>query len=57
MIWLTLIIISIFTILGWIIFKGADSFGFRLLLTMSVSGLAFWVMTATWLVCEVSGCQ
>jgi len=54
---MTLIVVGVFTLLGWMIFKGADSFGWRLLLTLSASGLAFWIMAATWLVCGLSGCS
>ena len=51
-----LIIIFIFTLLAWLWFKDADSVGWRVLLTLSVTGAIFWIVMGAWVVCQVTSC-
>ena len=53
---LTISIVGLATIAAWFIFKEADSFGWRFLLTLSATGLAFWIVTAAHLICTVATC-
>jgi hypothetical protein len=56
MLWMTFLVVLVFTILSWFIFSDSESLGWRVLLTMSASGLAFWIMMAAIAACGTLGC-
>jgi len=55
-IWIFLTVVSLFTFLGWFLFKGAEGLGLLILLLMAASGLGFWIVMVTAIACEFGVC-